>query len=220
MAALDLILPTTNQSFESKEDDCPEMLMHYFNIQFSLSLIFLLGMIFHLPEMENKQNMDLLAVSLRQLGPFRLGHLLRAFLFKEFKGLSDSESLALVRVLLNAGADPNVYVSEDFGNACLHVAATLRDRDLSDAICQLLVEFGAKPHLVNRAGKTALDIWIDFNESEGNWNEKVGGRTARPEWWCPLPTLSRLAARVIRNQKIPYVDGEMPTTLHGLIELR
>jgi len=35
-----------------------------------------------------------------------------------------------------------------------------------------------------------------------------------------LPTLLHIAARVIRVHKIPYADGETPTNLHSLLELR
>jgi len=83
-----------------------------------------------------------------------------------------------------------------------------------------LVEFGAKLYQVNKAGKTALDIWIELNETEVNWNEETGGWSARPEWCHPIPTLLRLTARVIRTHKIPYADGKTPINLHSLIELR
>ncbi len=91
---------------------------------------------------------------------------------------------------------------------------------LGDAFGLLLVEFGAKLHQVNKAGKTALDIWIHHNETDDKWNEEAGGWSARPEWCCPLPSLLRLAARVVRVHKIPYADGKTPAILHPLIQLR
>ena len=106
------------------------------------------------------------------------------------------------------------------GNASLHFAAELSDRKLGEAAGLLLVEFGAKFYQVNKSGKTALDIWIELNETEVNWNEEAGGWSARPEWCHPIPSLLRLAARTIRTHKIPYADGKTPTNLHSLIELR
>jgi len=93
----------------------------------------------------------------------------------------------------------------------------MSDRKLGDTAGLLLVDFGAKLHQVNKAGKTALDIWIELNETEGNWNEEAGGWRARPEWCLPVQTLLRLAARVIRVNKIPYADGKTPAVLHSLI---
>ena len=69
-------------------------------------------------------------------------------------------------------------------------------------------------YLPNRAGKTALDIWIEKNETE----EGGGWSAVRPEWCCPVPTLVNLAARVIRTRKLPYLDS--PVILHSVIELR
>jgi len=174
-------------------------------------------MIFHLPKMLNKdKTASSLIQSLRLLGPYRLGILLLPVCQK----LGNVKALSPVRALLDAGADANVAVDERHGNASLHVAAGLSDRKLSDAASLLLVEFGASLHQVNKAGKTALDVWIQLNETEVNWNEEAGGWSARPEWCCPLPTLLRLAARVIRVNKIPYADGKTPSVLHSLIELR
>ena len=121
--------------------------------------------------------------------------------------------------LLEAGADPNVDVTFA-GNSSLHVVAGMSDQKLGDAAGLLLVEFGANLHQVNKAGKTALDVWIQLNEKEDEWNEEAGGWSARPEWSLPVQTLQCLAARVIRVHKIDYTNGKTPTVLHSLIELR
>ncbi len=191
-------------------------LSFYLGTLFSQRLLCLLGLILNLPEMSNVHNTISLTLSLRQLGPCQLGNLL----LQSCKHLNHFKSLALVRVLLEAGADPNVAVDELHENASLHVAAGLSDRKLSGTAGRLLVEFGAKLHKVNNAGKTAVDIWIEFSETGDNWNEEAGGWSARPEWCLPVQTLLRLAARVIRVNKIPYANGKTPTVLHYLIQWR
>jgi len=198
--SLDLILLATDKS----------------HIEINSGVFCLLEMIFHLPGILEKHETASLTQSLRQLGPHRLGNLLLLVC----RNLSSFEALALVRVLLEAGADPNVVVDELLGNTLLHVAAGLSDRKMGDVAGLILIEFGAKLHRVNKAGKTALDIWIELNETKDNLNEALGGCSARPEWCCPLRTLLRLAARVIRVHKLPYADGNTPVTLHSLIELR
>jgi len=204
----------TNGENETNETS----LLRFHGTHFTLSLILLLSMIFHLPEMPNEKETTSLTESLRLLGPRQLGDLLlpACQVLYNFK----LKALVLVRVLLEAGADPNVGVDKLHKNASLHVVAGLSDRKLGDAAGRLLVEFGAKLHHVNKAGKTAVDIWIELNETEDKWNEEAGGWSARPEWCLPVRTLQCLAARVIRVHKIPYKDGITPATLHPLIELR
>jgi len=192
-------------------------IFHDYGSHFSTRLCHLLEMIFHRPEIPNERDIASLVQSLRRLGPYRLGNLL----LPACQELGSFKDLALVRVLLEAGADPIVAVDYEFHrNASLHIVAGMSDRKLGDAACLLLVEYGAKLSQVNKAGKTALDIWIKFNETADTWNEEAGGWSARPERCCPLPTLLRLAARVIRVNKIPYANGETPTVLHSLIGLR
>jgi len=216
--SLDRILQVTDSSpftISNRRRSIDESHPRSKRIQFTRSLITLLEMFFQLPKILNERETTSLTQSLRLLGPSRLGYLLLQTCLK----LGNFKDLALVRLLLEAGADPNVDVTFA-GNSSLHVVAGMGDRKLGDAACLLLVEFGAKLHQVNKAGKTALDVWIELNETEDNWNEEAGGWSARPEWCCPLPTLLRLAARVIRVNKIPYADGKTPTVLHSLIELR
>ena len=97
----------------------------------------------------------------------------QSFYYKRYFNIN----LALLRVLLEAGADPTAVLIDDFrptNNTLLHFAAALSERELGDAAGLLLVEFGAKPHLVNIHGKSALDIWIERNEREENRKEKKG----------------------------------------------
>jgi len=184
--------------------------------EFSQRLLILIETMVHLPETQNELNKASLAQSLRFLGPHQLGNLL----LQSCKKLSNFESLAVNRVILEAGADPNVAVDELHGNASLHIVAALTNRQLGDKAGHLLVGFGAKLHQVNKAEKTALDIWIELNEAEDDLVEEDDKWSARPEWCLPVPTLLSLAARVIRVHKIPYNDGKTPASLRPLIELR
>ena len=127
--------------------------------------------------------------------------------------------MAIIRVILDAGVFPDLHVDCNTGDASLHFAAKLSDRKLGDAACRLLVGFGANLHQVNKAGKTALEMWIELNETEGDLFEEDDKWSSRPEWCRPVPTLLCLAARVIRVHKIFYIDGNTPVTLHALIEL-
>jgi len=202
-------LKTSLDLIQLVTDESPIEMINYY-------LLSLLEMIFRLPEIPTKNDTTSLIQSLRQLGPSRLENLL----LLAFKKLDSFKALALVRVLLEAGANANVIIDELHGNTSLHVAAGLSDRKLGDAVGRLLIEFGAKLHQVNKAGKTALDIWIELNEMEVDRDDEAGRWSGRPEWCLPVQTLQCLAARVIRVNKLPYVDGTTPATLHSLIELR
>jgi len=70
-----------------------------------------------------------------------------------FREISNREPVAAMRVLLEAGADPDAVTPDD-GESALHMAA---EGGLSD-IVDLLAEFGASLDLANNEGKTALDI--------------------------------------------------------------
>jgi len=194
-----------------------ENLITCYSSQFSQSLSNLHEIVLRRPEISNGCNTASLTQSFRLLGPRRLGFQL----LSACRMIDDFKDLSSIRILLEAGAEPNVAVDEFFGNASLHFVAGMRDRKLSDIAGRLLVEFGAKLNKVNKAGKTALDIWNERKEMECKWNNEETVRwNARPEWCCPLPTLLNLAARVVRVHQIPYTDGRTPVALHSLIELR
>jgi len=212
--SLDLILLATDSFHRTvtneKNRDLFEALLRIHKIRFSQILFNLLEMIFRLPGIPNKHNIDRLIQSLRHLEPRRLGNLLLTACQKlsEYPKYS-----ALVRFLLEAGADPDAAVDEA-GNASLHAAARLNDPVLSEAIATLLLEKGAHPDRVNTAGQTAADVWIETR----NRNGVATGWSARPEWCRTVPKLLCLASRIIQAHKIPFKETT-PVTLHSIVAM-
>jgi ankyrin repeat protein len=61
-----------------------------------------------------------------------------------------------VKVLLNAGADPNTPAANDFKVSPIHSAAANRSADTSLPLCRLLLEGGADPNVAQAGGWTPL----------------------------------------------------------------
>jgi len=137
------------------------------------------------------------------------------------RALSDVDNFATVRLLLNAGCDPNNAIVQD-GNTPLHFLAKVDqgywfDDDRRNTIAVLLLDFGAQLSLKNVDGKTAVDLLIQKNSRNRNMNEDQGIIGWKlPDWCSELPTLTILSARVIRGNRIPYL--ELPVTLIPMIE--
>jgi len=112
---------------------------------------------------------------------------------------------ARARLLLNAGCDPNAI--DENGNTPLHYLTQLEKRVLSDwnNTAHLLLDFGAQLSLKNSDGKTAIDFWVEKHEEH-----------EIPDWCSELPNLKCLCARLIRRNKILYL--ELPATLIPMIE--
>ncbi len=122
--------------------------------------------------------------------------------------------IGTVRLLLLAGADPNVGLDR-VGNASLHLAARLDYQVLIEASTNLLVDFGAHVDRVKISGQTAKDVWIATRNQYGaetGWN-------ALPDWCRTVPNLLCLSSRVVRVHKIPYTDGKTPTILHPFVAM-
>jgi len=136
--------------------------------------------------------------------------------------------LATIRLLLDAGADPNAverppcmrWPMDPSGNTPLHVVAALPQncRELMDAAARMLLDAGAHLDSVNRSGMTAADIWIKRNEMGNNQDEDARWN-ARPDWCRTARSLSYLAGRVIRSHKIHYADGGIPSTLIPFLDV-
>lgn len=134
---------------------------------------------------------------------------------------NDNDLHAIIRLLLQAGCDPNA-IDKD-GNAPLHLAdgrmAKYEDFTIT---ARLLLDFGAQMDRKNKAGKTALESWIhNYKFRKGNnWHDgdQVGfGDPTLFDWCHELPKWLVLSARVIRCHKVPY--EHLPVGLIPLIEL-
>jgi len=166
------------------------------------------------PEMQNHETMKWLFQVVHQNKPEQFG---RRLLHIACIAKMNIHHFATIRLLLDAGADPNA-VDED-GNASLHVLARL-PRKLLDPAARLLLESGAHLDRVNNSGKTAADIWIECNEMEDDRDEDDEARwKARPDWCRATRSLSCLSARVIRSNDVPHADGDLPASLNPFIKM-
>ena len=145
---------------------------------------------------------------LRQWGPHQLG----SFVLKVCKEMAGSVNLVgFLRLLLKAGADPNV--DDKDGNGPLHLVARMNHKQ-SDAAGCLLLGFGARLHRPNNAGKTARDLWIELNEKKGE--DGVVRLPYQPDWCRTVPKLLCLSTRCVRAHQVPY--SKFPNVFHSLIE--
>lgn len=71
-----------------------------------------------------------------------------------------SRNIAIVRAVLQAGADPNVPQQQGF--VPLHEAGTHGNRELAE----LLIEHGADPYQANEAGKSSIDLAREKGHTE------------------------------------------------------
>jgi len=152
-------------------------------------LIRFVGMLSHLPYiLLNKATMETLSNARYQHGR-NLLH--TAF---DYATRPDADLFATVRLLLNAGCDPNAIDAD--GNAPLHFLARIGERYLNsdvNSIAGLLLDFGTQLSLKNADGKTAIDLWILKNRRKRRRNddeedEIIGWKL--PNWCTELPTLT------------------------------
>ena len=130
----------------------------------------------------------------------------------------DYNLFVTVRLLLNAGCDPNA-IDKD-GNAPLHCLVQLDRRCWKDDLnttALLLLDFGAQLSRKNADGNTPVDLLIRKNETNRNKNEdqRISGWKL-PDWCIEFPTLTCLSARIIRRHGISYV--KLPASLIPIIE--
>ena len=171
----------------------------------------LLAVMFRLPGMlsEDSNRNSMIQLLRERVGSYRLGFIL--LLACEYAW--DMRYLVVIRLLLEAGADPNAGL-DGAGNAPLYLVAKFYDQELGEAAASLLVESGAHVDRVNKAGQTSKDVWIETrikNRAASGWN-------ARPDWCRTVPNLLCLAARSVRVHKIPY-KNTTPATLHSTVAM-
>jgi len=144
-------------------------------------------------------------------------------------------ALATVRLLLQAGADPD---GVDYcGNTPRHLLADTGN-ETAHPIGVLLLNAGAYLDRTNIEGKTAAQLWMEATnpqfwisleqyiaEYEGREEEEIGYEDEErgneddslPDWCRSegVPTLFRLSGRVIRTHQIPF--GQLPEGLSKFI---
>ncbi len=161
--------------------------------------------------MGSKDNMDLLSELVRQDGGDQIG---RSLLQRALTETNRADLLATVNLLILVKANPSA-VDHD-GNAPLHFIYNL-EQDLGDSIAQLLLDSGACLLLVNKSGKTAKDLWIEFKsrnrtEDQGalQWNDL-------PSWIREtIPQLKCMSGRVVRVHQLPV--KHVPVTIQHFIK--
>lgn len=172
------------------------------------------------PELLNEKNKGLLAEFV-QLE--RVNYQERTLLHQACTH-SDSADLVTVAFLLKCGIDVNA--SDRDGNGALHLLLAKFyprfGRDFS--IVRLLIDYGAHLDHVNRNGKTAVDLWTEYNDRTKLFRLRLPGvpQLDRLPDWCyeALPSrLMCLSARVINSYKIPYTEETLPKFLHKFVKM-
>ncbi len=158
------------------------------------SLIRLVAMLAALPHMQTKDVLEVLAQLVRLNKRNEQGRTLLHIAVACFHELGNH--LEIIRLLLQAGADPDV--GDSLGDGPLHILASYSNHSLVDHSARLLMDFGAHLNRINNKGKTVVDVWIEHdNQRKGRKNENRGAVNL-PSWCLIVPKLSCLCARNIR----------------------
>jgi hypothetical protein len=125
-------------------------------------------------------------------------------------------SLDLIQLLLDLGADANSVSAK--GNTPLHLLAIINCQvwspTITDAV-QKLLDFGAHIDQPNQSGRRALGILKAKHRQlclQGLPDVKLQSLLNSNV----LP-LTCLAAQVVRKNRIPFEDGQVPVDLHSFI---
>lgn len=128
-------------------------------------------------------------------------------------------NLATLRLLLRAGADPDS--SDKYGDRPLHALAKTFHKSIDPAAC-LLLDSGAYLSRVNKEGKTAFDVMMDFLSHYSRIAERFDliEERLKDSWirgYDIVPKLKFQSGRVVRFSGVPYLC--LPPTLYRFIEL-
>jgi len=195
--SLNLILATDQYHLKDREFVHDGLLFWSF-----MSMFKFVEMLAKKPQLINEDSM----ASLSQLvprnercNPVRYGMLLLHKACEDWK-------LAIVDLLLRAGADPNAGDKYDYRP--LHYLAMFYPHN--DAVAQLMLDYGAHLDLVNNERKTPAQVWT---------KRHAKGRQSMPGWLREdsAPKLMCLCARVIRSNRVPY--AKLPPSLHPFVAM-
>ena len=104
-------------------------------------------------------------------------------------------TLAIVRLLLEVGADPDA--NDRGGNSPLHlVARWMEEAETSSPTADLLLKHHAHLDQINIIGRTPLDVWKARHERSGRV-------LSPPAWMNPVLRLSCWSAISIKRSRIP-----------------
>jgi len=125
--------------------------------------------------------------------------------------------LAMVDLLLKAGADPNLI--DNKGNCPLHFLALLQDERL-DPVGQLLRDAGTHLDRANRDGRTSAELWFIARDEKSRDGKRAWKWSDLPDWCREeyVPNLSCLCARIVRRFKVPYKD-KVPTSICAFVDI-
>lgn len=181
-------------------------------------LIQLVTMLSGNPEMINEENEGLLIELLRLKRITYNGH--------NLIHLACSNPLttpATVGLLLKSGIDVNAGDSHGNGPLHLYLAEFNPGLGRDYSIIRLLLDSGAHLDRVNKRGKTAVDLWTEYNERMKSFRWEIPGvpQLDRLPDWCyeNVPKLQCLSSRIIRAHKIHYTEETLPFFLHKFVEM-
>jgi len=208
MTSLELIVDTDQSHLADADREGVDLLLHL------KTLLKFVSILADHPELVNDEIMRLLHQLVIHDGRTQYGKNLLLLACKTPVGYN---SLAIIRLLLAAGADPNCV---DFsGNGpLLCLVSKIRDDAMIESIARLLLDSGTHLDRVNNQRKTAADFWLFVRNKKRRDQDPLGWMDL-PEWCREnVPSLKCLSASAVRLNKIPY-KTVLPVTLTLFTEI-
>jgi len=208
MTSLELILDTDQSHLADADREGVDILLHL------KTLLKFVSILADHPELVNDEIMQLLHQLVLHDGRTEYGKNLLLLACKTPIGLN---SLAIIRLLLDAGADPNCFDLSGNG-PLLCLVSKIRDDVMIESIARLLLDSGAHLDRVNNQRKTAADFWLFVRNKKRRDQDPLGWMDL-PEWCREnVPSLKCLSASAVRRNKIPFKGG-LPVTLTSFTEI-